>query len=275
MKGVLYRSVPPGSVIDLAHDLPAQNVPASAFLFRAMARPFPHGSVHVGVVDPGVGGARAPVAIRCRDGTLLVGPDNGLLSPLAEELGVLEVVRLRPLLRDRVGATFDGRDLFAPAAALLAAGTPLSGLGSPHALRHLSLPEASRERGSLVGCVLWVDPFGNLITNIPSEWLPGRGGAGKLSVNARPATTFRMVEAYEQLRAGELGVLASSFGVLELSARGTSAAARLHGAEGQPVVLSPTVRVDRVSRRVAGASPRSQEGNSRLPPMARAAPLRP
>jgi S-adenosyl-L-methionine hydrolase (adenosine-forming) len=238
MKGVLYTALPPGSVVDLAHDLPAHNVLASAFLVRAMARPFPPGCVHVAVVDPGVGGARAPIAVQCDEGTHLVGPDNGLLSPLAEELGVRTVVRLRPLDAERIGATFDGRDLFAPAAARLATGTALSTLGTPHPLHRLALPRAVRARGSIKGTVLWVDPFGNLITNLPSGWLPAHSTTARVSVGSHPAVAVRVVATYEELSPSELGLLRSSFGLLEVSARERSASRRLGGIQGQPVVVS-------------------------------------
>ncbi|MCI4363294.1 MAG: SAM-dependent chlorinase/fluorinase [Thermoplasmata archaeon] len=233
MKAVLYASLPRGSVVDLAHDLPAHNLVASSFLFREMAARFPAGTVHVGVVDPGVGGKRAPVAVRCRDGSFLVGPDNGLLAPLAERLHVDKVVRLRPA-KKRVGATFDGRDLFAPSAAQLAAGRSIETLGTPHALRRVDLPTPRRGSGSAEATVLWVDPFGNLITNVPSDWLPARAHELGILIGTTRRSA-RAVRAYEELPHGALGVLPSSSGLLEIAVRESSAAELLDASAGDPL----------------------------------------
>ncbi|MCI4338028.1 MAG: SAM-dependent chlorinase/fluorinase [Thermoplasmata archaeon] len=222
MKAVLYRTLPPGSVVDLAHDLPPHAVEVSAFLLREMASRFPPGTIHVGVVDPGVGGRRAPIAAGCRDGSFLVGPDNGLLSPLAERLGVARVVRL-VATHSRTGATFDGRDLFAPAAAALARGVELARLGRPTRLTRLVLPEPKRHGQRLVGQVVWVDPFGNLLTNLSSDWLRAKVGAVTVLVAGR-RRRVAVVRVYEDLPRGSVGVLPSSFGLLELAVRGSSAA---------------------------------------------------
>src|SRR5690242_1156568 len=94
MKGVLSRLLPPAQIVDVDHELPAHGISEAAFVIRQVAPTLPSGTVHVVVVDPGVGGRRAPVAVRLRDGTSLVGPDNGVLSPLAEEVGIVETVKL-------------------------------------------------------------------------------------------------------------------------------------------------------------------------------------
>ncbi|MCI4346391.1 MAG: SAM-dependent chlorinase/fluorinase [Thermoplasmata archaeon] len=255
IKGVLCSSLPPGSVVDLAHDLPAGNILSSAFLLHSMARRFPAGSVHLAVVDPGVGGERAPVAVRCRDGTQLVGPDNGLLSLLAEELGVEKAVRLRPITPDRVGATFDGRDLFAPVAARLASGEPLERFGTPHTLQRLALPRALRRGGVASGAILWVDPFGNLITNLPSNWVPPEARTVLISVGRSPPRAVRVAPVYENLAAGELGLLPSSFGSLELAVRDDSASNRLGATGGEPVSLARATTNARARRSGRRAPP--------------------
>ena len=134
MKAVLYRALPDATVVDLTHEIRPHAVAEAAFLLRHMARGFPRGAVHLAVVDPGVGGRRAPIAIRTREGAHLVGPDNGVLWPLAEELGFRAAVRLDParvVARRGLSRTFEGRDLFAPAAARIAGGTPIGTLGRP------------------------------------------------------------------------------------------------------------------------------------------------
>jgi S-adenosyl-L-methionine hydrolase (adenosine-forming) len=252
MKAVLFRSVPPGHVVDITHDLPAHAIDEASFLLRHVGAAFPHGTVHVAVVDPGVGGARAPVAVRTKDGSMLVGPDNGVLYPLAAHLGVDAVVRLNPARANPGGhlsATFEGRDVFAPAAARLANGTLLERLGPPHQLRAHPLPEPRRTRGWTHGQVLHIDRFGNAITNIPIDWYPGSSGDLRVRIGRR-TRTIPLRRTYSDLPLGALGVLGSSFGTLEVSAREASAAARLGLAVGRRLALClRTTRADGKYRR--------------------------
>lgn len=254
MKAVLLREVPAERIVDLAHDLPAHQVEPSAFLLREMARRFPPGTVHLAVVDPGVGGRRAALAVACRDGSFLVGPDNGLLSPLAELLGVREVRRLRSRTGARVGATFDGRDLFAPAAAALASGGRFSALGPRTTLHRPQRPSPRQTRSALEGRILWVDPFGNLITDLPSAWWPVGHPRVRLTIAGRsfPLTLARV---YDELAPRALGLLPSSFGLLEVAARQRPASARTRGAAGDRVRIefAPAARGARWSRRHSAA----------------------
>lgn len=221
MKAVLARRLPPGCIVDLSHELPAHRIAEAAFLLRAMAVAFPAGTVHVAVVDPGVGGRRAPIAIQCRDGSRLVGPDNGVLAPLAEALGGPRAWRIEPRLgaAPRVGATFDGRDLFAPAAARLALGAATSSLGPPHPFHPLALPSAKRGPEGARGEIVHIDRFGNLITNIPSGWVPPRARRLGVRWGASRARTLPWESAYERLAPNALGAVASSFGSVEIARR--------------------------------------------------------
>ena len=239
MKAVLYRSVPPGHVIDIAHDLLPHGIDEASFLLRQVGGAFPKGTVHIAVVDPGVGGARAAVAVRCQEGSLLVGPDNGVLYPLAQHLGIVEVVRLDPArVRPRapVSATFEGRDLFAPAAARLAKGAKLSALGRPHELSEHPLPLPVWRGAWAHGTILHVDRFGNAITNVPTEWFPQTSGEVRLRMG-RQVRALPRRRTYSELEPRAIGVLGSSFGTLEVSARETSAAVRLRLAVGQRLSL--------------------------------------
>ena len=241
MKAALIRGgVRPGQLVDLAHDLPAHGVQEGAFLFREMARAFPRTSVHVAVVDPGVGGARRPIVVETRAGPLLVGPDNGLLMPLAAELGTRGVYRIdRAKLPgpQRVGTTFDARDLFAPMAARLATGARASTLGPPVTPLPLALPIPLRTRDGARGEVLHVDRFGNLITNVPSRWVGPKVERLRLSSERRPLRSVRWVTSYESLGRGNLGVLGSSFGLLEVAVGQGRATDRLRVAVGASVEL--------------------------------------
>jgi S-adenosylmethionine hydrolase len=256
MKAALIAGgVAPGRLVDLAHDLPPHGVREAAFLLREMARSFPTRSVHLVVVDPGVGGRRSAIVVTTRAGPLLVGPDNGVLLPLADELGIRIVHRIDPRklpVRKRVGTTFDGRDLFAPAAAVLAGGGRPQDLGLPVVPTPFSLPPPRREKHGAQGEVLHVDRFGNLITNIPSAWVPD--GTTRLGVRigsvGRPAVPW--VASYEALGPGKLGTLGSSFGLVEVALREGRASDRLDAGVGTPVVLSWRAR----------PSPRGANANS-------------
>jgi S-adenosylmethionine hydrolase len=245
VKAMLYRRVPPGHVVELDLELPPHGIEESAFLLRHMAARFPAGTVHLAVVDPGVGSSRAAVALESADGSYLVGPDNGLLVPLALALGgIRSSHRLDPsrVADDprAVSATFEGRDLFAPAAARLATGASPSDLGPPHPdLVRLSLPDARRTRGSIVGRIAHIDRFGNLISNIPGDWVaPGAPLRARLGSERRTHAIPR-ARTYSELAPGALGALVSSFGLLELSAREASAACRLRARVGASLELWP------------------------------------
>jgi S-adenosylmethionine hydrolase len=240
MKAVLYRSLPPGTVVDLAHDLPPHAIAEAAFVLKHMASGFPAGTVHVAIIDPGVGSSRAPIAIDCRDGSRLVGPDNGVLGPLAASLGIRGAVRLDPGrlgARRRPSVTFDGRDLFAPAAARLAGGAAPGTLGSALTPKPLALPRPARKADGASGQLVHIDRFGNLITNVPTPWMPAGRRRATVTLSRMAARTARLVRTYADLAPEELGVLGSSFGLLEIALREASAGERLGANVGDRVLL--------------------------------------
>jgi S-adenosylmethionine hydrolase len=238
MKAVLYRDLPAGSVVDLAHDLPAHRIGEAAIWLAAMAERFPAGTIHLAIVDPGVGGERAAVIVECRDGSALVGPDNGLLFPLAQRLGVRRVWAIDRNKLDappRRGTTFDGRDLFAPAARTVWHGRRYEEWAAPTTLKELGENPPRRGRERWRGEVILVDRFGNLITNLPSEGIPK--GPLRLQVGRFHASRAPFVASYEALGCHGLGCLASSFGTLEISVREGSAARRTGARRGTRVLL--------------------------------------
>jgi len=182
--GVIARRAPSARVIDLTHSIPRHDVRAGALVLRSTLAYSP-AEVHLAVVDPEVGAvganARRAVALRTAAGPLLVGPDNGLLMLAAEWLGgATEALDIghSPERLEPVSATFHGRDIFAPVAAALAAGTPLAGVGEPLAveeLRILELPVAQLLDGALLAHVLRFDHFGNLILDASHEQLQAAG----------------------------------------------------------------------------------------------------
>jgi S-adenosylmethionine hydrolase len=230
LKAALFRHGPSDlRVVDLSHELAAQDVREAA-LFVADAVPqFPGATIHLVIVDPGVGSARRPLAVRC--GTqLCVGPDNGVLSLLYDAKS--EAIAIEP---ERIGvtqlsATFHGRDLFAPAAAMLARGAALETLGkrldSRAELVRVALPEPVREGGGFVGEVIHIDRFGNLITNLRSaelETLVREDAARAFALTLRGKSS-RVVNHYAEVpEACLLGLLGSS-DRLEIAVRNGNAA---------------------------------------------------
>jgi hypothetical protein len=260
MKAALIAGgVDPSRIVDLTHDLPAHAVGEAAFLLRAMARGFPSASVHVAVVDPGVGGRRSAVVITTRAGPWLVGPDNGLLMPLAQELGVRAAYRIdrtRGAAGPRVGTTFDGRDLFAPAAAWLATGGRPAELGPRVVPTAYALPKPTRHGAELRGQVVHVDRFGNLITNIPSAWVKGTARGFTVRVGRLRSRSVPWVTSYESLGRGRLGALGSSFGLIELAVGEGRAADRLGTRVGTLVAASWRARPRARGEKANSARPR-------------------
>lgn len=229
MKGILLSSVPDVVLVDITHDVAPQDVDGARLVIARFWRRFPAGTVHLVVVDPGVGGSRAAIAVES-EGRLLVGPDNGVLSPALLHANARCVALAVPA---GAAPTFHGRDLFAPAAAALASGASLDSLGSifvsPIVLR---TPEPVRRAdGSVAGVVITVDRFGNAVTNLMS-W---RGGV--VDANGR---RLPLVRTYAEVATGEALALVGSSGLVEIAVRDGSAAALLGLRRGSEVVLRPS-----------------------------------
>jgi S-adenosylmethionine hydrolase len=225
MKGVIASIAPDVRVDDVAHDIAPGDVMGAALALKRYWRLYPQGSIHVVVVDPGVGSERRGIAIEA-DARFCVGPDNGVFTHVLRDAVRAQVVSLesREFFRETVAATFHGRDMFAPVAAHLASNVSLSGLGPivGDPVR-LDWPEPRRASdGSVEGVVVHVDRFGNLITNIPADWC-ARGGS--VAVNGRDIGAVR--RTYADVARGEALALIGSLELLEISVRDGSAAAIL------------------------------------------------
>jgi len=231
MKGAILAVAPSVTLVDLTHAVPAQDVHAGTFLLWSAVEAFAAGTIHVVVVDPGVGSARRAVAIRARRGDVFIGPDNGLLWPAVERLGGLaQAIELSEprFWRHNPSSTFHGRDLFGPNAGHLANGVPLDQLGRP--IDDPQKLEFPKPRG-LDGEVIHVDTYGNLITNLPAASLPEhfevRLGAHRIS----------RATHYAAVAEGGLLALIGSSGLLEISARNASAAAITGARRGNSVLV--------------------------------------
>lgn len=249
MKGVIAAIAPGAPIIDITHGVPPQSIVAGALALRESWHCFPPRTVFVVVVDPGVGTARAPVAIETRAGACFVGPDNGVLSLAAEQAEAMRAVELRaPRYQlSRVSATFHGRDVFAPAGAHLWRGVRLGALGPAvrDGLVRLELPEPREGLSELRGEVLYVDGFGNLISNIGRgeiERFQARFPATGLSVRISGRGRLEIRETYGAVPKGAPLATFGSFELLEIAVRDGSAAHRFAAGPGAVVNVRPAPR---------------------------------
>ncbi len=240
MKAVLLGRCPSLQLVDLTHEVPAQAVLVGALALADAAPAFPPGTIHLAVVDPGVGMDRRAVALLA-PGATFVGPDNGLLWPAF--LAALDGARGRAVelgIPAGASATFHGRDVFAPAAAHLALGKPAAALGAPvplEALSHLELPLPRATAAGLAGQVLAVDRFGNCLTSLTAADLAALGNPGGLRALAAGRDLGPPRRTYGEVPPGEALALIGSSGRLEIAVRNGSAAARLGLAPGDPIEL--------------------------------------
>lgn len=224
--------------LDISHAVPRHAIRTGAYLLWSVAPVCPEGTVHRAVVDPGVGTARVPLAVRA-GGHIFVGPDNGLLLPAARRLGRPEVYRLTnsAYWRHPVSATFHGRDIFAPVAAHLSAGVAVEAVGGPAPdFVDAALEEGGWDGPALRGAVLWVDPFGNLVTTIPGGLLRGWGDTPQavVEVGARtlPAALGR---TFGDVPPGGAVIVEGSDGFVEIALNRGRAADPLAASPGDPV----------------------------------------
>jgi S-adenosylmethionine hydrolase len=239
MKAVILGLNPAVHFIDVSHEVAAHDVIEGALAVQAMVAVCPEGTVHVAVVDPGVGTRRRGLVIAAA-GQLFVGPDNGLFTPILSDTD-WEAFELRSaeFRRSEVSATFHGRDVFAPAAAHLARGIAPARFGpSVTDPVRLALAAPREVRDGVQGRVIHVDRFGNLVTSIDSETVDRLSrGSGVLTVQIA-GRRMPVVRTYGDLSIGGAGALAGSHGRLEVAVREGSAAARLRARPGTAVRLS-------------------------------------
>lgn len=235
MKGVLLGVNPRARLIDLSHQIPPQNLRHAAFFLAAALPYFPPATLHVIVVDPGVGTERAVLHVEVAGQCLLV-PDNGCWTWLpGSELAAVRRVSNPRFFRPEVSHTFHGRDIFAPVAGHLSAGVSPSEIGEPASeWVHLDRPTPAIGPHSIIGEVIFVDRFGNLITNISAAELPVPPTRVQLGRRTLPEG-WRWVRTYGEADAGSLVVLVSSVGTIEIAEVQGNAAQRLRGTTGTAV----------------------------------------
>lgn len=230
MKGVIARlagSHPAPTVVDLAHDIPPGDIAHAAWVVATSTIEFPLGSIHIVVVDPGVGGGRREVLLRI-GGRWYVGPDNGVFAYVAESGSKAWAIENERFRAERVSRTFHGRDVFASTAAAIASGEDAATAG-PRIELTGRLPWGPRGQGA--GRVVHIDRFGNLITDLPEA------EAGRAVAVA--GSTFPLVGTYEDVASGELLAYIGSAGTVEIAVRDGRADKRLSIGRGTPVVPVP------------------------------------
>jgi S-adenosylmethionine hydrolase len=244
--GVIARIAPRVRIIDLTHSVPRHDVFRGALLLSESIPHMPQDSIYLAVVDPGVGTDRPSLAVQAKSGAVFVGPDNGLLSlALGQAGGVAEAVEItsRKVLREHVSATFHGRDIFAPAAANVAAGMPLEELGpaiDPGRLVRLSIAEPSVHRGRIAGEVLAVDRFGNVQLSVRQSHLADAHlkRSDDLQVLAPGGSVIvRRAYTFADVPEGEYAILIDARGWLALVRNGASAAEGLGVRPGDGIVI--------------------------------------
>lgn len=226
---MLLSLAPRVELVDLTHDLAPGDVRSAQYILGRAWRRFPAGTVHLAVVDPGVGTARRALAAEVA-GHFFLGPDNGILSALPDEAKFVSLATPAA-----ASATFHGRDVFAPAAAALANGTALAHLGAAvNDAYFLPVPHAREVTDGVVGEVIYIDRFGTLVSNLPVDQV---GPASKVNVGGRNAGTLK--RTFADVRPGELVVFVGSGGSIEIAVRDGNAAQLLGVGVGAPVVLTP------------------------------------
>ncbi len=232
MKGIILDCCPKAVITDISHDVERHNIPMGSFILETTAPFFPKGTIHVAVVDPGVGSARKAIVVECKTG-VFVGPDNGLVARASEKLGLKSIYEIgeKEFQRTFVSSTFHGRDVFARVAGLIASGRRPEEVG-PRVSRletlHLSPPKLSGK--TLICHVLHLDAFGNVITDVDGEMarkIPVKfGGAVEIRSGTRKLQA-EYVRFYYEVDKSAIAVLLGSQGFLEVAIREENAKDKL------------------------------------------------
>jgi S-adenosylmethionine hydrolase len=241
MKAVILKICPTAKIIDITHNVSKFNISMGAFILASASTYFPTNTIHVAVVDPGVGVSRRPLLIETND-SFFIGPDNGLLVLAAERQGIKRIYTLKnnSLMLNKVSNTFHGRDIFAPAAAHLLNGIkPLLFGPQISKLKKPFFTKITRNQKSISGEAIYIDGFGNIITNIPSTEL-NQNLYGKLTTVESPNSKFvvEFCRSYSDITVGELLVLIGSHGYLEISVNQGNAAVMTKIQIGDKIVIT-------------------------------------
>lgn len=242
MKGVILAANPTARIVDISHEIPPQDIQAGAFNLLAVYQTFPVGTIHAGVVDPGVGSERRAIIIECA-GQFFVGPDNGLFSFVVQRAANSRIhqVTNEKFFRQPVSNTFHGRDVFAPVAAALSKGIEARAFGPriDSIVELQSLTPQQTADGTINGAIIHIDRFGNCITNLTAKDLGSQHeNMLQINLNGRQITSYRQFFSQAPVIGDELFMYLGSAGFIEIAARNASAASILNAQRGQRVAVS-------------------------------------
>ncbi|MCC5639574.1 S-adenosyl-l-methionine hydroxide adenosyltransferase family protein [Nostoc sp. CHAB 5844] len=227
MKGIIAQINPELRVIDLTHQIPPQNIAAARFCLMNAYPYFPDGTVHIAVVDPGVGSQRRAIAVEFTGG-FLVGPDNGIFSGVLSQspaVAAVELTNFNYWRTPQPSRTFHGRDIFAPVGANLASGVPIRQLGQEIELAtlvQLDTRECQKTSSGMLGSIQYIDNFGNLISNIPGNYVEGKTWQVQIA-----GLTIPGCETYSHGEVGAAIALVGSHGWIEIAINGGNAHSQL------------------------------------------------
>lgn len=239
MKGVILGINPEAKIVDISHSIPRYDINAGAFVLMTVARYFPSHTVHIAVIDPGVGTQRRAIAIKAESEEgmhYFIGPDNGLLIPAARSIGEFEVYEItnRKLFLTDVSSTFHGRDIFAPTGAHISKGLDINKLGRQiFDFSALEFGEGMKKGDSIEGRVIFIDTFGNIVTNISSEIVNFVNG-DMLEIQRRRIPFY---SSYGFCKKGEPLALIGSHGYLEIAINQGNAAIYFNKKNGDEIAM--------------------------------------
>ena len=240
IKGVIYSLAPNAKIVDLCHQIEPGNIAQASYTLKSSWCWFPKKTVHIVVVDPGVGSERRAIAGEYQN-NYFVGPDNGILTSLLPNSTRLHSIVNPEYINQTISSTFHGRDVFAPAGTWLAKGVPLSKLG-PRVMDPIApdLPQASVWKNTIRGQIIYADHFGNLTSNISAEILkevfPERHE--KLKIRIGDKTISGLSSFYNQKTKGSIGAIINSWNMLEIFCNNGHAAKHLHQEVGGTITIS-------------------------------------
>ncbi len=242
LKGAILAVNPQARVVDITHDIPPQDIEAGAFTLLASYSTFPEGTIHIAVVDPGVGSTRRAILIKAGE-QFFVGPDNGIFSYVCDQLTDFKVFHLTntEYFRHPVSATFNGRDVFVPVAAALSNGVAPDVLGTPVTdfVKLKPLTPGTSSDGKIKGRIIHIDRFGNCVTNISEKELTPKmiAAEAKLKVKGQVVKSFRNYFTERTGSREKIFGIWGSAGFLEVAATNDSAAKLLNARRGDPVIV--------------------------------------
>lgn len=226
MKGVILNLLPNARIIDITHAIEPQDIRQAALVLESAHSYFPKNTVHLVVVDPQVGSERRPIAVKTKS-AVFVGPDNGVLTPVIDSASkVYELTKSNYFLKSP-SFTFHGRDVFAPAVAWIAKGTPLSKMGQKISDPHiLEFPQPRVQENTITGEIIYIDRFGNCISNISGEFLRALK-TESMTLRIGNRRIHGVASHYSQLKSKEIGCLMNSWDRLEIFCRDDNAQNKL------------------------------------------------